>query len=143
MIPLKIRIKNFLSYGNQVQKIDFKDYPLICLSGKNGNGKSALLDAITWALWGVARKTTGTIKADVGLIRLGQTQMMVSLEFKFNGSVYNVRREYTKTFGKALVVLDFELFDESKERFITLTEKTIKKTQEKIESLIGLDFDTF
>ncbi|MFH1644137.1 MAG: SMC family ATPase [bacterium] len=143
MIPIKIKIKNFLSYGNSLQEIDFKDYPLICLSGKNGNGKSALLDAMTWALWGEARKTTATIKADSGLIHLGQTQMMVALEFNFNGSLYNVRREYTKTYGKPLVALDFELFDESKDKFITLTEKTIRQTQEKIENLIGLDFETF
>ncbi len=58
MIPLKIQIKNFLSYGPETQTIDFQNYNLICLSGKNGHGKSALLDAITWALWGQARKTS-------------------------------------------------------------------------------------
>ncbi len=143
MIPLKIQLKNFLSYPNQIQTIDFKDYPLICLSGKNGHGKSALLDAITWVLWGQARKISGTIKADAGLIRLGQTQMIVSLEFEFNGNTYKVRREFTKTFGKPLVHLDFELFDMQKEKFISLTDKTIKLTEKKIENLLGLDFDTF
>jgi exonuclease SbcC len=52
MIPLKLQIKNFLSFGPDIQTIDFTPYPLICLSGKNGHGKSALLDALTWALWG-------------------------------------------------------------------------------------------
>ena len=79
MIPLKLQIKNFLSYGNDIQTIEFGQYPLICLSGKNGHGKSALLDAITWALWGQARKLAGNAKADQGLLRLGQTQMMVML----------------------------------------------------------------
>ena len=50
MIPLKLQLKNFLSYGATVQTIDFSPYNLICLSGKNGHGKSALLDAITWAI---------------------------------------------------------------------------------------------
>ena len=97
MIPRKLELKNFLCYGEQTQTIDFKDYNLICLSGKNGNGKSALLDAITWALWGQARKVQGTIKADAGLVRLGQTRMMVSLEFEFNTVIYRVRRAFTKT----------------------------------------------
>ena len=28
----------------------------LCLSGENGHGKSALLDAITWSLWGESRR---------------------------------------------------------------------------------------
>ena len=46
MIPLKLQLKNFLSYGPEIQIIDFLPYYLICLLGKNGHGKSALLDAI-------------------------------------------------------------------------------------------------
>ena len=90
MIPHTLQIKNFLSYGDELQTIDFSSYQLICLSGKNGHGKSALLDAITWALWGNARKTSGTSKADAGLLRLGQTHMMVIFDFNcFNNSKTN------------------------------------------------------
>src|SRR5947209_12315412 len=98
MIPVKLQIKNFLSYGSQVQTINFEPYQLICLSGKNGHGKSALLDAITWALWGQARKVMGAAKADQGLLRLGQTQMLVIFDFEFNGIMYRIRREYMETF---------------------------------------------
>lgn len=143
MIPLLLEIKNFLSYGDAIQRIDFEPYQLICLSGKNGNGKSALLDAITWALWGQARKVTGAAKADDGLVRLGQTRMMVSLTFIFNGLHYRVRREYAKTYGKPYAALDFELYDEQKASYVSLTDKTIRATQAKIQSLVGLDFDTF
>jgi len=94
MIPLKLQLKNFLSYGEQLQTIDFSAYRLICLSGKNGHGKSALLDAITWALWGQARKPFGAARADQSLLRLGQTQMMVVLDFELNGQLYRVRREF-------------------------------------------------
>jgi len=143
MIPRKIELKNFLSYGAASQTIDFKDYRLICFSGKNGNGKSALLDAITWGIWGCARKISGTIKADSGLLRLGQTQMMVSVEFEFNGNIYRVRREFAKTYGRDYQILDLELFDKEKDAFVSLSDKTVKKTQEKIETLLGLDFETF
>lgn len=143
MIPLKLELKNFLSYGSSVQSIEFGQYSLICLSGKNGNGKSALLDAITWVLWGQARKVSGIIKPDDGLLRLGQTRMMVSLEFEFASNIYRVRREYSKTYGKPLLVLDLEIFDKIKGNFLPLTEKTIKLTQDKIEKLLGLDYVTF
>ncbi len=143
MIPQILELKNFLSYGEPIQRIDFKDHGLICLSGKNGHGKSALLDAITWAIWGQARKITGAAKADEGLLRLGQTRMMVSLEFIFSGKTYRVRREFGKTYGKPHAALDFEVFDEASDRFISLTDKTIRATQAKIEQLIGLDYETF
>lgn len=143
MIPQILELKNFLSYGQNIQRIDFRNYSLICLSGKNGHGKSALLDAVTWALWGQARKITGAAKADEGLLRLGQTDMMVSLEFLFSGRTYRVRREFTKVYGKPLADLDFEIFDEANNKFISLTDKTIRLTQAKIEQLVGLDYGTF
>lgn len=143
MIPLSIDIKNFLSYGDQIQTIDFGNHALICLSGKNGNGKSALLDAITWALWGMARKVAGVVKADDGLLRLGAKRMMVALTFMFSGKTYRIRREYERSYGKPLASLDFEYFHEEQQRFYPLTDKTIRATQEKIELLLGLDFETF
>lgn len=142
MIPRTLQLKNFLSYGPEIQTIDFSDYPLICLSGKNGHGKSALLDAITWALWGQARKVSDVSKADEGLLRLGQTQMLVILDFEFNGQRYRVRREFAKTYGKPHAVLDFGIVNEA-ETFIPLTEKTIRGTQAKIESMLNLDADSF
>lgn len=143
MIPLKLTLKNFLSYGSVPQTIDFGRYPLICLSGRNGNGKSGMLDAITWALWGDARKISGIGKPDAGLLRLGQSQMMVVLEFEFNSSIYRVRREFSKSYGKQYANLDLEIFDEAKDGFVSLTDKTIRVTQDKISQLLGLDFETF
>ncbi len=143
MIPVKLQLKNFLSYGADIQTIDFSPYPLICLSGKNGHGKSALLDALTWAIWGQARKTMSTSKADQGLVRLGQTQMMVCLDFIFNNNLYRVKREFAITYGKPYALLEFGIFDTKLDAFIPLTDKTIRATQDKIISLLNLDFDAF
>lgn len=143
MIPLKLQIKNFLSYGADPQTIEFGHYPLICLSGKNGHGKSALLDALTWALWGQARKLGGNAKADQGLLRLGQTQMMVCLDFECAGQRYRIKREYMQTYGKPVAILDFGLFDTANDRFVSLTEKTIRDTQAKIDQMLHLTFDAF
>lgn len=142
MIPLILQLKNFLSYGPDIQTIDLSTYPLICLSGKNGHGKSALLDAITWALWGQARKVAGNAKADQGLLRLGQTQMMVSLDFEFNHQIYRVRREFAVTYGKPLAALDFGIVN-ADGSFVPLTDKTISLTQDVIEQTLNLSFDSF
>lgn len=142
MVPLKIQLKNFLSYGPILQTIDFGPYPLICLSGKNGHGKSALLDAITWSVWGQARKISGVAKSDNHLLRLGQTQMMVIFDFLFNGNHYRIRREYAKTYGKPYAALDFGIVDQNNHA-LSLTGKTIRETQAIIETTVGLDFDSF
>ncbi len=143
MIPLKLTIQNFLSYGPTPQVIDFTRYRLICLSGKNGHGKSALLDAITWALWGQARKVNAQSKPDQGLLRLGQTDMMVCLDFIFNGQGYRVRRMYSTKYGKPSAHVDFGTYNTETDSYASLTEKTIRKTQEKIEQMIGLDYEAF
>jgi len=142
MIPLKLQIKNFLSYGPELQTIHFEPYQLICLSGKNGHGKSALLDAITWVLWGQARKISGNIKADEGLVRLGETQMLVILDFECSGQKYRIRREYAKTYGKPYTALDFGMY-RSDNTLIQLTEKKIRETQKKIENTIHLTLESF
>jgi DNA repair protein SbcC/Rad50 len=143
MIPLKLQIKNFLSYGPDIQTIDFTPYQLICLSGKNGHGKSALLDAITWALWGQARKSSGTAKADQGLLRLGETHMMVLFDFEFNNQTYRIRREYTHSYGKPYTVLEFGILDTVTNSIIPLTDKTIRDTQGTIDTTIHIDFESF
>ncbi|HJM68618.1 MAG TPA: SMC family ATPase [Candidatus Babeliales bacterium] len=135
-------MKNFMSYGSQLQEINFSSYNLIYLSGKNGHGKSALLDAITWAIWGQARKATGTPKADQGLLRLGNNNMAVIFEFEFNNNRYRIRREVSFHYGKPYALLDFGMFDQE-DSLISLTEKTIRMTQDRIEATIGLDYNTY
>ena len=143
LIPLKLQIKNFLSYGPEPQEIDFTRYHMICLSGKNGHGKSALLDAMTWVVWGQARKTSGQSKPDHGLLHLGERNMRVVFDFEFNSRRYRIRREFTFAYGKPTAYLEFGMFADNSEEVISLTDKTIRKTQDKIELLLGLDFDSF
>ena len=53
MIPLQLYMRNFICYREQ--SLDFRGIHLACLTGNNGHGKSAILDAITWVLWGYSR----------------------------------------------------------------------------------------
>jgi len=143
MIPLKIYLKNFLSYGAPGQTINFEPHHLICLSGKNGHGKSALLDALTWVLWGQARKTTHPGKADENLIKIGQTDMTVMLDFMCNNTLYRVRREVAQSRGKLISQLDVGIIDQTTQQLKALTEKTIRDTQELINRIIGLNGEAF
>ena len=81
MIPVSLKLRNFLSYGTSTEPLDFEQFHVACLSGGNGQGKSALLDAITWALWGEARKASDARKPDEDLLRIGTREMEVELVF--------------------------------------------------------------
>ena len=88
MIPLQLRVRNFMCYRDNVPPLVFEGIHLACLAGANGHGKSALLDAMTWALWGKARA-----KRDDELIHQGETEMEVEFTFDLGGTVYRVLRK--------------------------------------------------
>ncbi len=52
MIPSKLKLKNFMCYRGTTETLDFDQFDVACITGDNGNGKSALLEAITWVIWG-------------------------------------------------------------------------------------------
>ena len=47
----KIRFKNILSYGNQMTELDFNN-GINIVTAANGSGKSTILDALTFCLFG-------------------------------------------------------------------------------------------
>jgi DNA repair exonuclease SbcCD ATPase subunit len=90
MIPTRIELENFLSFGTPAVVFTFTgDEPLWVLCGRNGVGKSAVFDGITYALYGEHR--AGTQKAEQ-LIRHGANGFRVVLEFEFAGSAYRITR---------------------------------------------------
>ena len=144
MIPVKLSLSNFLSYGEDVEALDFTSFHVACLSGNNGHGKSALLDAITWALWGEARKVSSDRKPDDGLLRIGATEMRVEFEFDLEGDRYRVIRSYRKTRRTSQSSLEFQVYDEHTEAYIPLSESSsVTKTQERIVQILRMDYETF
>ncbi len=134
MIPILLKLHNFMAYQQEVT-LDFQGIRLAALTGENGAGKSSLLDAITWALWGKARA-----KRDDDLIHLGQSEMEVAYTFDLNGEVYRLIRKRDAG-GRGRSDLSLHLEDSGGWR--TLTETTLRATQQKINQLLRLDYDTF
>jgi len=115
--------------------LDLSDIRVACLVGDNGHGKSAILDAMTWALWGKARA-----RSDDELIHQGKTEMEVELEFLLANNLYRVIRKRDKK-GRGRSSLEFQVKDNG--RFRPLTGDTIRKTQNKIIDLLRMDYETF
>ena len=144
MIPVSLYIKNFLSYGEEVPPLDFTEFDVACLSGSNGHGKSAILDAMTWALWGEARKAAGEKSPSEGLLRLGTSEMQVEFEFDLEGDRFRVLRKFQHKGKKSKVsTLDFQVLDGESNSYKHLTEKTARGTQQKINATLRMNYDTF
>jgi exonuclease SbcC len=133
VIPQKLSLSNFMCYRRT--EVNFAGIHVACLAGANGAGKSALLDAITWALWGRARA-----RRDDELIRLGEDEMSVELTFDLGEQTYRVLRQ-RKAGKRGSSLLDFQASDDG--RWRSLAESTIRDTQAKIEHVLRLDYDTF
>ncbi len=133
MVPIKLKLRNFMAYRDAA--LDFQGIHLAVLTGENGAGKSSLLDAITWALWGKARA-----KRDDELIYLGQTEMEVEYTFGLGDNVYRLIRKRDAT-KRGRSDLGFQVEDAGGWR--TLTETNLRATQTKINQLLRLDYDTF
>lgn len=134
MIPLKLEITNFLAYRDP-EPLDFSGLHLACLAGSNGAGKSSLLDAMTWALWGKARA-----RRDDDLIHGDEIDMQVRFTFLMDGNCYCVQRYRTRK-GRGHSELAFEVQDGDGWR--ALTGATIRETEDRIKSVLRLDYNTF
>lgn len=134
MIPVKLELLNFLAYRTP-DALDLSGMHMACLAGANGAGKSSLLDAITWSLWGKARTHT-----DNELIHGEETEMQVRLTFLLEGNLYRVTR-YRSRKGAGSSHLALELQNDDQWR--SLSESTIRSTQDRITQLLRLDYSTF
>ena len=95
MIPLRVTVENFLSYGTPAVEFHFDGEPLWILCGLNGTGKSAVFDAITYALFGYYRGSDRRANRAEELIHHGASWFRVEFEFEFNGVDYRISRKKT------------------------------------------------
>ncbi len=139
MIPVNLKLSNFTSYGEKVPELDFTKFHLAAISGNNGAGKSSLLDAITWCVWGWSRAGDSSDQ----LVRLGANQMYVEFSFELDGHIYTVKRSRSIKAGGSSALELWSGPSTSSGQAHNLTEGTIKATQEKIINTLHLSFETF
>ncbi len=135
MIPTRLELKNIGAIGEA--DIDLQSIDLAAVVGPNGAGKStAFTFAPLWALFGSTKN--GCSPDD--MVRLGQNDAAVSIEFEHRGDLYRVTRtRSTNGRGKS----SLELQKRTGDRWEAISGATIKETEEKIRSLLGLDEETF
>lgn len=90
MITLRaIHLADFLSHKKTT--IDFSSHARVLIDGESGSGKSSVVDALIWCLYGVGRADNRS------LIRAGQEKMSVQLDLTVDPDFDGKARNYTIT----------------------------------------------
>lgn len=128
-----LRLDNFLAHEST--EIDFTDKPMSVITGPVGSGKSAIVEAITWCIWGKSRAHG---RQTDPLIREGAEQGGVTVTVFHEGQQFRIVRN--RQFG-GTSSLTFTALDDTSGGDSPLTRHTIAETQEAIIEELGLDWD--
>jgi exonuclease SbcC len=135
MEPTFLCLHNFLSFRDN--SIDLTPISCAAMVGENGSGKSSLLDAVTWALFGQATK--GGVRELDNYVTRGEPECQVELQFRLNGDMYRVVRGRSIKRNKSTL----EIFMHNGTDWQAISEKNITETQKKIEDILRMDYRTF
>ena len=84
-----LKWKNFLSTGNYFNELNFLETPTNLVVGENGAGKSTMLDALSFALFGKAHRN---INKPQLVNTINNKDCMCEVEFTVNGVNYKIVR---------------------------------------------------
>jgi DNA repair exonuclease SbcCD ATPase subunit len=144
-----LTIKNFMSIGNVTQSINFSKDDLVLVLGenldlggndnRNGVGKSTIVNALSYALFGTALTN---IKKDNLINKSNMKHMLVTLKFDVNGKGYTIERgrkpNVFKFIEDGTVADDSEVANDVDE-----SQGEGRHTQEEIVRIIGITHDMF
>ena len=140
MRPLLLHVKGFTAFRDPAQ-IDFKELDLFALWGPTGSGKSSILDAITYALYGKVERVEHVKGETVtSLITHGQPGMAVTLDFEVGDQTLRVTRR-TSAGGQSKIRLD-RLEGEDWVSFGEGSD-SVSRVNKIIPEIVGLDYDAF
>jgi exonuclease SbcC len=133
--PLTLRVSGFTCFRDDQPALDFTNLELFAITGPTGSGKSTVLDAITYALYGrVPRMGKQGVKE---LISHGRDRLTVMLAFAVGGEHYVVSRS-TRRSGSTQCQLD-RLHDGQSSPVAS----GVKPVADAVNRLVGLDYDAF
>ena len=143
-----VTIKNFLSVGAVTLALDLEKHGLTLVLGantdtngamtRNGCGKSTILQAISFALYG---RPLSKIKIPNLINNINNKQMLVTIEFERDGTLYKVER------GKKPDVMKFfvnnQEMKEDEEEDTGSEQGENSQTQHEIKKIIGMSHNMF
>jgi len=126
--PISITIKNFKSYGDNEVTITLEDNVARLFIGKNGSGKSTIMDSIIWCLYG-----RSLCSVDEVINRRINKNCKVEFIFKVQKDIFSIIR--------------YRKHDEHKNKILifrnnkNISPLRAKEAQELINEVIGITYD--
>jgi DNA repair protein SbcC/Rad50 len=135
--PLSLTIEGFTTFRDR-QEIDFAPLELFVITGPTGAGKTSILDAISFALYGEVPRIGGT-QGTADVISLGTDRATVQFEFQVGGArPHRVVRRISRRTSQTVT---FERMEG--EDWVPASTGGVRDTNGAIQELVGLDFDGF
>jgi DNA repair protein SbcC/Rad50 len=134
MRPLRLELEGFTSFAERTA-LDFSALDLFAITGPTGAGKSSLIDALIFALYGWIPRVGKEYRQ---LISHGAERLAVQLEFQVGAERFRVSRNVRKSDGKVQARLE-RLVDGEPESVAG----RVLEIESEIERIVGLDHDAF
>ncbi len=132
MKPLRLEIRGFTAFRESTV-VEFDGRRLFVITGPTGAGKSSLLDAMIWALYGQVPRVGNRTRQ---LITHGEKSMSVRFDFTARGETYRVSRRAPATTGTRL---ERQIEGDS---WQPLADRARDVTAQ-VTEILGLDYSTF
>lgn len=125
----KLYYKNLQSVGEMGITIDLDRHPTTLIGGDNGSGKSNMLEALVYCLFG---KTMKKLKLEKIINSVNKKNLITSVVFETNGKEYTILRGQKPA--------KFEIWEDGKQ----LDKEASSSDQQKhLEAILGMDFKLF
>ena len=132
-----IELIDFLAHHDT--KLDFSNDATVFV-GQNGAGKSSIIDAITFSLFGSHTRVLGSKRSNKSLIRRGANKALVKIEFSANGKNFKAIRQID---SKGTLTAQF--LEKNGDEYIPIAEGERKQfgesMTEEVEKVLGMSYE--
>ncbi|MDD4614789.1 MAG: SMC family ATPase [Caldisericia bacterium] len=133
MIPLKLTIHNFLSYKGTHQ-LDLENTRSLIITGDNGAGKSSILDAILFALFGYTRISNNQ-QSSANIIHFEETMAFSEFTFLLHDACFRIKRSTNP-------IHSLEIKERKRTNWKNITKESDQETQTFIEKALHINLNS-